>query len=171
VWYSFNALGNDVVTINLSMGTIGDIGIEVLDGCGGTSLFCDFSALTYDVPVTPGAGYVVRVFSNNEFGAGGTFGICISADFSTGVQSAPTSSFSVFPNPTEGNLSLSWNGTGGKALVELMDMTGRMVLSEQHTVANGNTIALQVPNGLAAGSYSLRVTVEGRQLRQNVLVR
>lgn len=80
VWYSFNSGANTTVQINLEMGTIADIGVEVLEGgCNGTSVFCDFTALQYNVTVQPSTAYRVRVFSNNEFGAGGTFDICLSS--------------------------------------------------------------------------------------------
>jgi hypothetical protein len=80
VWYSFNSGANTQIVIDLTMGTIVDIGIELLQGgCAGTSVFCNFNSLSYTVSVNTNTNYRLRVFSNNDFGAGGTFDICLSA--------------------------------------------------------------------------------------------
>lgn len=87
VWYAFNSGNYSSVTIDVALGTIGDLLVEVLEGgCGGTSIQCDFSQLSYTVAVTPGTNYVIRISSNNDFGAGGTFDICLSG---TGGGSGP----------------------------------------------------------------------------------
>ncbi len=79
VWYTFNSGGNSNIVVNLDWGTATDLFIEVLDACGGTSVFCDVvNPAPYNVPVTPGTDYVIRVFSNNDFGVGGVFTICLS---------------------------------------------------------------------------------------------
>jgi hypothetical protein len=88
VWYSFNSGANTQVVIDLTLGTIEDIGIELLQGgCAGTSLFCDFSSTSYTVSVTANTSYRLRLFSNNDFGLGGTFDICLSAG--SGVNPPP----------------------------------------------------------------------------------
>ena len=80
VWYSFNSGTNSQININITIGTIVDLGVEFIQGtCAGTSIFCDFTATGYTVPVTPGTNYRIRISSNNDFGVGGTFGICLSA--------------------------------------------------------------------------------------------
>jgi hypothetical protein len=80
VWYSFNSGANTQIVIDLTMGTIVDIGIELLHGgCAGSSVFCNFNSLNYTVSVNTNTSYRLRVFSNNDFGAGGTFDICLSA--------------------------------------------------------------------------------------------
>ncbi len=79
VWYSFNSGTYSQVEINIAPGTLVDLGVEFLQGgCAGTSIFCDYTALSYVVPVTAGTNYRVRITSNNDFGAGGTFTICLS---------------------------------------------------------------------------------------------
>jgi hypothetical protein len=80
VWYSFNSGNNTSIDVALTLGSITDIGIEVRAGsCAGTSVFCDFTSAAYNVPVTANTNYRIRVFTNTEFGAGGTFDICLSA--------------------------------------------------------------------------------------------
>ncbi len=80
VWYAFNSGNNTSVDVSLTLGTITDIGMEIFEGsCAGTSIFCDFSSAAYNVPVTPGTNYRIRIFTNTQFGAPGTFDICLSA--------------------------------------------------------------------------------------------
>lgn len=88
VWYSFNSGTNTSVTISVTLGDMEDQVLEVLQGgCAGTSVYCSYSTLDHTVTVTPGTNYLVRVASNNDFGAGGTFTICITG--SGGGGSAP----------------------------------------------------------------------------------
>ena len=79
VWYQFDSGTDTSVIITLDPGSIGDIGVEVRDACAGTSVFCAVGDTAYTVPVQPGTNYRVRVFSNNDFGFGGTFGICVTS--------------------------------------------------------------------------------------------
>jgi len=88
VWYQFESGTNTEVVITVDPGTIGDIGVEVREACAGPSVFCAVSETSYTVAVAPGTNYRVRVFSNNDFGFGGTFGICITPP--TGVCDAGT---------------------------------------------------------------------------------
>jgi hypothetical protein len=78
VWYQFNSGDQEEVLFTLGTGTTSDLGIEVLSGCGGMSLFCASGDTSYLVPVLANTFYKVRVFSNNDFGTGGVFTICVS---------------------------------------------------------------------------------------------
>lgn len=88
VWYQFDSGTNTEVVITVDPGTIGDIGVEVREACAGPSVFCAVGETNYTVAVAPGTNYCVRVFSNNDFGFGGTFGICVTPP--TGVCDAGT---------------------------------------------------------------------------------
>lgn len=77
VWYAFNSGTNTEVSISLASGTAGDLGLEVLDACGGNVILCATTADDYLVPVVPQTEYKVRVFSNNDFGLGGLFSLCV----------------------------------------------------------------------------------------------
>lgn len=80
VWYSFNSGPNTEVLVDFTFVTIDEWGIEVLDACGGTSVFCDSTALEYTVPVISGTVYWLRVWTNADLGSGGVFTICLSGD-------------------------------------------------------------------------------------------
>jgi hypothetical protein len=79
VWYTFNSGPNTDVMIDFTLGTIEDIVLEVYSGgCSGTTVYCDLGP-THMVAVTADTDYTVRVSSNNDFGVGGTFTICVSS--------------------------------------------------------------------------------------------
>ena len=111
VWYSFNSGASTQVTIALTTGTIEDIGIELIgSGCAGTSLFCDYTLLSYTVDVATNTSYRIRLFSNNDFGLGGTFDICLSAG-GGGVAPPNDQCFNVVPSSLAAGSSVFFNGT------------------------------------------------------------
>lgn len=77
VWYTFDSGTQEEVVITLGTGTTGDLGVQILSACGGTSVFCGTGDSEYTVPVTPGTTYKLRMFSNNDLGFGGAFTFCI----------------------------------------------------------------------------------------------
>lgn len=78
VWYTFNSGLNDQVVVTIGVGSIGDLGVEVRNACGGSVVLCGTGDTSYTVNVLHNVDYKVRVFSNNDFGVGGTFTICAS---------------------------------------------------------------------------------------------
>ena len=79
VWYSFDSGDNTEVTITVDPQTMSDPGIEVRTVCGGSVVFCGALETSYVVPVAPNTSYRLRVFSNNDLGAGGSFQLCVQA--------------------------------------------------------------------------------------------
>jgi hypothetical protein len=79
VWYTFESGTNTSVTITITPGDMEDLVLEVLEGtgCDGNSVMCTIGTLSNDVEVAPGNTYTVRVSSNTQWGAGGSFSICI----------------------------------------------------------------------------------------------
>ncbi|MEO8587968.1 MAG: GEVED domain-containing protein [Flavobacteriales bacterium] len=114
VWYAFNSGTSTSITIAFTQGTIADLLVEVLEGgCGGTSIFCDFTALSYTIPVSAGTDYLIRVASNNDFGAGGTFDICLTGSGGGGTP----------PNDDCGSVTAT-NLASGASVIFTGDNTG-----------------------------------------------
>ena len=66
----------------------------------------------------------------------------------------------VFPNPTTGRISVQPTGLTGTVAVEVINAEGRIVIQESTT----NTQRIEVDvRGLAAGSYTLRLSDHGAQ--------
>jgi len=76
--------------------------------------------------------------------------------FSTSVTEAATANVSVWPNPTTGLLNVGL-GQDGSALIEVLDMQGRMVMN---TSTTGQLHQLDA-SALAAGTYVVRVSQSG----------
>jgi hypothetical protein len=338
VWYSFNSGDNTTVTVNIGAGTMEDLVLEVLDGCGGASVYCEIGEVANEVAVTENTDYLVRVMSNTQFGNGGTFTICITGeeegptddyctagasgvglgleeriinvtfsninndspnvspvapayqdftsvvgdvtagqsyaigvdvarngaatsysenqvlvwidldqngdfdgagelvftsqvgsvdiyegsitipanatlgmtrmrirlhdvhdgsaytndfndtpcglasygevedyslniDFETAVHEEVAANWSVFPNPGNGDFTITSGNVSGKVQVEVLDMTGRLVGTEQHTMTSGGQTALNMAGRLAAGTYVLRLTSEAGRHEQRIVVR
>ncbi|QQR87984.1 MAG: hypothetical protein IPJ76_07155 [Flavobacteriales bacterium] len=81
IWYAFNSGANVEILVDVTFFTIDEWGIEVLDGCGGNTLFCDSATnAQYVVPVSTATDYLIRFFTNTDIGSGGLFTICLSGD-------------------------------------------------------------------------------------------
>jgi hypothetical protein len=73
-------------------------------------------------------------------------------------------SFAMFPNPTQGELTLQINGFHTQATIQILDAAGRVVLAESNLVLQGNKV-LDVSD-LSSGTYNVMVSDE-----RGVLVR
>jgi len=72
--------------------------------------------------------------------------------------------WAIFPNPTDGNFTISYEGESGNALVEVIDAQGRIVHSGREVLLNGSLVRLDLANRLNAGAYIVRLTTDqGRQ--------
>lgn len=79
IWYAFNSGANVEILVDITFFTIDEWGIEVLDACGGNSLFCDSASnAQYTVPVSTATDYIIRFYTNTDAGSGGLFTICLS---------------------------------------------------------------------------------------------
>ncbi len=151
VWYQFESGTATEVLITIDPGTIGDIGVEVREACAGPSVFCATGDTEYSVAVEPGMNYRVRVFSNNDFGFGGTFGICITLPgaCAAGTVTGPDGSGSVVACANGGDPLLfeqsGGSGTGFAFIVTDLQDTIIAVLV-------GAELAL---DGLLPGDYLL----------------
>lgn len=172
VWYTFNSLGNTMVTITLDWGTATDLFVEVLDACAGTSVFCDvMNASPYMVAVDPNTDYVVRAYSNNDFGNGGVFSICLSGAISTSVLDPIATEWTVFPNPNNGRFTIQYAGEPGKVEIDVFDATGRTVHHEETDLESGEQHQLDLAGQLAKGAYTLRLVTGGSSMEQRLMVR
>jgi hypothetical protein len=79
-------------------------------------------------------------------------------------------SFNIFPNPASGSTTISIEGLSGRINIAVMDMSGRMVRSENRECYDGctQTLALQ---GLAQGAYFVRVSGEKVNSVKKLVVR
>ncbi len=167
VWYSFTtATVSDSILVE-GIDTF-DAVIEFFSGdCGTlTSLGCEDSNFPQGSPVTErmfvsgltvGSTYYFRVYDYGDLSTTHTFNVCVMSDMTIGVSEAAVTSFSLFPNPTQGDITISGADLSGNVNFELTDMTGRVVYKDQKSMTSGQPVTLALNGKLAQGTYSLRV--------------
>lgn len=184
VWYSFVATSTDQ-NIAVQGSADFDVVMELFEGnCASlTSIGCSDSTTT-DVAgavedieqsgLTIGSTYYVRVYSWNNGATDPTFSICVKEGLSGTIgiaeHTAPVD-FTVFPNPTTGAVTLTYMDASALVTIELVDMTGRTVISQQRALTKGQNIALDLTGKVAAGNYALRLSSSTGRSAQRLVVR
>lgn len=287
VWYTFNSDVYSDMLLQVVPGTATFVGIEVLEGCSGAVVDCGYLPQTvYPINVTPFTDHMVRVFTDLDQGAAGTFSLCLSAvplpdpcdgatvktsdqlltvttfvdgshdpvgfintslatadytyllcdaadtlryilegdsidadtlqtgeyhihgishhgevdtlaigkpvEFATSNGSCYDLSDNfvvlyvtlftsqmeaggpgavVFPNPSYGDLNLISPGINGSVVIDLFDITGRMVHGEQAWLTAGIVHAIMPPVRLSVGTYTLRLSTAKGSTSHRVVVR
>jgi hypothetical protein len=177
VWYSFVATGTDH-TITAAGTNGADLVIELLEGAcdGQTNLACADATVTDGVEeiiqtgLTVGNTYFVRVYN---YGGTATFNICVTGEIATAVSDISSTSavFAVFPNPSNGDVTISSTELVGATVIEVLDMTGRLLHTENRTLVAGQAHNVQLAGRLAAGSYVFRLSNAKGSSEQRVIIR
>lgn len=175
VWFSFVATSADH-TIGVYGPNESDAMVEIFSGdCGSlTSLACADATfpqtageatteLLVQSGLTPGTTYFVRVYDWGHASPDHFFEICVTegANNNVGIgELRGAEAWSLFPNPAQGAFTIGYTGANGPALVEVLDMTGRVVHAERVVLANGAQHAVDMA-GVGAGTYAVRFTAGG----------
>ena len=178
VWYSFVATGTEH-TIEVVGGASYDAVVQAYSGdCAGLNLIgCEDVTLDGETEtmvltnLNIGETYYVRVFHwYSAVSSTPEFTICVVGDVATGMNANEAAAWTVFPNPTEGQLTVVNGGVAGSATIELFDVTGRTVHAERTSLGAGAQRALEVGT-LTPGTYTLRVTTATGRNTTRVVVR
>ena len=183
VWYSFVATATEhTITVE---------GIEEFDGvleffsgnCADlSSVSCTDDVFPNPDPVTEvmvqsgltvGNTYFVRIYDYGHFSVNHLFTICVTGEIPTAVDAIAgnSASFSVFPNPSTGDMTISVGEVSGAVVIEMMDMTGRILHTEKTTLVAGQAQQLHLAGRMAAGSYVIRLSTEQGTSEQRVVIR
>lgn len=82
----------------------------------------------------------------------------------TSINNASADMFSVYPNPSAGRYSLSFENTN-EAVIEVFNASGQLVFSEKVT-AKGKAIKEINLTEQANGNYFVRMAIDGKQLQK-----
>ena len=90
--------------------------------------------------------------------------------FSTGIAGTQRTAWSVYPNPSNGNMTIQYNAQEARVAIELLDVAGRVVHQAQHQVQNGQRVDLVLAGALAQGVYTLRSISPSGRWEQRIVV-
>ncbi|MBK9175216.1 MAG: T9SS type A sorting domain-containing protein [Flavobacteriales bacterium] len=96
-----------------------------------------------------------------DYSWGETEDYSVLIDLGTSVGEQVGAAWSVFPNPNDGNMTISYQGPTGTASIEMVDVAGRIVFAEQRALTQGSMVSLNLSDRMAGGTYFLRFAFPG----------
>lgn len=80
--------------------------------------------------------------------------------------------FSVYPNPTEGDVHISFSATeAGLTRIDVLDVSGKTVRSEMIHSVQGNNLVMMEAGELANGLYTIRLNTGGVPHTRSLVIR
>jgi hypothetical protein len=115
-------------------------------------------------PAGAGAGTHMLIYGYmSPQGCGAQDTVFMTVDLCLGIAGNSADEFSVYPNPSSGTFALTFNQNEGDVIIEMVDLSGRIVYSaNENNVQSGFTTQIVTEN-LAAGTYMLRITSANEQ--------
>lgn len=180
VWYSFTTTSESDSIIVEGVDQFDGV-IEVFSGtCGDlVSLGCEDSNFPLGASATErmfisglsvGSTYYIRVYDYGHTSAGHNFNICVITGGPIGISELSAPTFTLYPNPTEGDIIISGADLSGKVRFELADMMGRVVYTHQQTMATDQPVTLTLGT-LTQGTYVLSLTTANGISSRPVMVK
>jgi hypothetical protein len=143
----------------------------VLDaGAGFASYLWSTTETTQTISVTTNGQYIVTV---TTAGVGCSDSDTINVNFTSGVVNIDGSvtNISLYPNPSNGPFNVSIDNIETSNLViDIMDMTGRIVYNRYVGSVSGNTIESFDMTNLRMGTYVLRVMANGKSTQMRFII-
>ena len=148
-------------TIIAPSGNIDAFGAGDGDGCSITWIATESG--TYLIGINEAGNCGVGAGVDNGFPA-----ITCNSDV-TAVEESTGQMFSLFPNPNNGQFTLTYRGEAGLADIEVLEVSGKIV--SHHQVNLNNDAVLPIDLGdQASGMYYVRVTLNSSVTVQKVMV-
>lgn len=126
---------------------------------------------------SPISGRTVNALTEDEKGniwIGTSSGLVVyRSDASAGMPMASKTQLeiSLYPNPAHGKTSLSINAIrSGKAELRVIDLTGKTLLTETHTINAGKNVLPLETSTFSDGTYVVEVNMAGSTSRQKLVV-
>jgi hypothetical protein len=131
---------------------------------------------TCTVTATPNAGFEFVNWSNGETANPYSFtvvsSIALTAYFqpTQGIDEVSGATCSIYPNPTSSSTTISVEGVSGEVRISVVDMSGRTVRTETLECSGDCQKTMEV-EGLAQGTYFVRITADAVNLVRKLVVR
>ena len=81
------------------------------------------------------------------------------------LQTQEEIKFTLYPNPSTGNFVIELPSTVGEVLVEVIDLYGRLVLSQEFVNTNSINLNLEAQSG----AYLVKVTTSQQESTQRMI--
>lgn len=81
----------------------------------------------------------------------------LTCDGTVGIENVAKASFSVYPNPSNGNFTIGNISESGNYVIEIMDITGRVVHAQENAISATSEIKLNLTQ-VVPGVYVVRMT-------------
>lgn len=166
-WTTATEINNAYFTVSRSADAVNWEPFAVTQGAGGSNQVLSYTAV--DQRPLPGTSY----YRLHQTDFDGTSEYFSPVSVACGNQ-AGQNTVSVYPNPAESefNLSIHTDTKDSKAYIEIIDITGKTVSARTVAVSPGETNVQFERNGLAAGTYFVRVRTAGTEFgTQKVILR
>jgi hypothetical protein len=103
--------------------------------------------------VTVDTTLCLYVMITDANGCVGIDSVCVTDNICTGLEAGTIASFGIYPNPSQGNVTITLADNASKATVELYDALGNLVLAKQQS-ANKEMLDI---SALPDGIYLVRI--------------
>ncbi|HET6989848.1 MAG TPA: T9SS type A sorting domain-containing protein, partial [Bacteroidia bacterium] len=152
VWTTASETNNDYFTLERSDDGVHFSEVTRVDGAGTTTQQRNYEAFDN----YPNSGYNYYRLKQTDFNGAFSYSGIVVMENKFVIASVEN----IHPNPSTGDLNFDLLSTEkGTALVEVMDITGRIVLSSSSAIEDGrNTLKVDL-SSLAQGTYMLRVSM------------
>ena len=187
VWYTFTVPANGLVGIQTQEDSIcaGAFQLYTATACNGTFTqlpnTCTVTGLTggnsepamtfdaFAAGLAVGETIYLRYWERNG-NENGTFQICAVSNAEVGIGEISDQEVRIFPNPNTGNFTIH-NGSGSKMIaLQLIDVSGRIVHSDQVNLASGEERLIALDRSIAPGNYQLRIESDDRTRIQRMII-
>lgn len=84
------------------------------------------------------------------------------------VEENEAASFSIFPNPNNGQFVIDYAGESGNATIEVIEISGKVISTEVTNISNGSRIDMNLGN--VRGMYFVRVSINNASQIHKVVI-
>ena len=115
-----------------------------------TSVYCDSVAV--DTNMLRSSGFTIQVVTEADM-------------LSNTKELTKNTNFSFYPNPVKDKLYIDFNGTSGKPILELLDMSGKRIMKAEINRENNFFNVHDIPSGM----YIIKINTVDKQIRNKLM--
>jgi hypothetical protein len=93
-----------------------------------------------------------------------------SSGASASIEEIGISAVSIYPNPASDKLNVAFNGVEGNYTVSILDLSGRLIVSQSNDVNGATELTFSVSE-IASGSYILSIASERGTQVENIVIK